>query len=341
MDLLKGLAHKYKTISIVGMAKNSGKTTALNFFIEEAIDEGLTIGVTSTGRDGESTDLVTQTEKPRVFLYTGTLVTLPTKLYEMAQAGLEILEMTNYRTPLGPILLCKVVESGNVQIAGPGNTKDHKALCDKMLNLGAELILIDGAIDRKSIAAPESSDGVILATGAVLSRSLKKVVEETAHIVGLYGLPKLEEKRVSDLIKASSPKKIILVDHKEEGMVARALDLKTGLTASRVLDDEINEYTKFVYLPGALTSGVIEDIYPEKLRQVVFLLKDPTKIFIPSQHWQQLRKRGLQIKVLENIRILAVTVNPTAPSGYGFDHSEFSAAMKGALTDVPIIDVKG
>lgn len=340
MDLLKGFADNYKTISIVGMAKNSGKTTALNFFIEEAMDEGLTIGVTSTGRDGETTDLVTQTEKPRVYLYTGTLVSLPTKLYEMAGAGLEILEMTNYRTPLGPILLCKVVESGNVQIAGPANTKDHKELCEKMLNLGAKLILIDGAIDRKSIAAPETSDGVILATGAVLSRSLKKVVEETAHIVGLYGLPEVAEKALRELIGASSPKSIVLIDEKEAELVARALDLKTGLTASRVLDDEITEDTRFVYLPGALTSGVIEDIYPDKFKQVVFLLKDPTKIFIQSQHWQQLRKKGFKVKVLENIKILAITVNPTAPSGYAFGHEEFSAAMKGALPDLPIIDVR-
>lgn len=119
----------------------------MNYFIEEAMDEGLIIGVTSTGRDGETTDLVTQTEKPKVYLYTGTLVSVPTKLYEMADAGLEILEMTNYRTPLGSLLLCKVVESGNVQIAGPINTKEHKELYEKMMDLGAELILIDGAID--------------------------------------------------------------------------------------------------------------------------------------------------------------------------------------------------
>ena len=340
MGLLKDFANKYKTISIVGMAKNSGKTTALNYFIEEAMDEGLIIGVTSTGRDGETTDLVTQTEKPKVYLYTGTLVSVPTKLYEMADAGLEILEMTNYRTPLGSLLLCKVVESGNVQIAGPINTKEHKELYEKMMDLGAELILIDGAIDRKSIAAPETSDGVILATGAVLSRSLKKVVEETAHIVGLYGLPELEDEAVIKLIRASSPKKIILIDEEEAGLVPRALDLKTGLTASRILDDEITEGTRFIYLTGALTNGVIEDIYPEKLKQVIFLLSDPTKIFIQSQQWQQLRKKGFQVKVLENIKVLAVTVNPTAPSGYAFGHEEFYQAMKGALPEMTIIDVR-
>lgn len=57
-----------KTISIVGMAKNAGKTTALNYLIEEAIDEGVLLGITSTGRDGEMQDLVTGTEKPRVYL---------------------------------------------------------------------------------------------------------------------------------------------------------------------------------------------------------------------------------------------------------------------------------
>lgn len=340
MGLLNKFAGEYKRISIVGMAKNSGKTTSLNYFIEEAMDQGLILGVTSTGRDGEAMDLVTQTEKPRVYLYSGTIVSVPTKLYEFAEAGLEILEMTNYRTPLGPLLLCRVVESGNVQIAGPGNTRDHKKICDKMLEMGAELILIDGAIDRKSIAAPATSDGVILATGAVLSRNLKKVVEETAHIVGLYGLPVLTEEPIKELLRVSSPKKIILIDEEGEGLVARALDLKTGLTASRILDDEITDKTRYVYLPGALTTGVIEDIYPGKLKEVVFILSDPTKIFIQSQHWQQLRKKGLQVKVGESIKVLAVTVNPTAPSGYAFGHEEFLVAMEGALKGVDVVDVR-
>ena len=94
MYLLEELSQKYKTVSIVGMAKNAGKTTALNYLIEEAMDEGIVLGITSTGRDGESTDLVTGTDKPRVFLDTDTIVSVPEKLYELADAGLEILKMT-------------------------------------------------------------------------------------------------------------------------------------------------------------------------------------------------------------------------------------------------------
>ena len=43
-----------------------------------------------------------------------------------------------------------------------------------MLDLGCQLILIDGAIDRKSIASPDTSDAIILSTGAVLSRKMKQ-----------------------------------------------------------------------------------------------------------------------------------------------------------------------
>ena len=87
MGLLHELSTKYKTLSIVGMAKNAGKTTALNYLIEEAIDEGIVLGITSTGRDGETQDLVTGTEKPRVFLEEDMLVAVPALLYDMASGS--------------------------------------------------------------------------------------------------------------------------------------------------------------------------------------------------------------------------------------------------------------
>ena len=337
MGLLSQLKQKYKTLSIVGMAKNAGKTTALNYLIEEAMDEGVVLGITSTGRDGESTDLVTGTDKPKVFLDAGTIVSVPVKLYDLADAGLEILRMTNYSTALGQIMLCRVAESGYVQIAGPVNTKDHKTLCREMLGYGAEIILIDGAIDRKSIAAPDTSDAIILSTGAVLSRSIKKVVEETAHIVGLYQLPELEEGSARDLILSRLDQdKIMLV----KGNAVETLDLKTGLLAGKFLDEAIDEETDCVYIPGALTNSVISDIHPAKMKRTEFILKDPTKIFIDAMHWQILRKKGFTAKVLENIKVAALTVNPHAPAGYSFEHEALLSAMRSAVEGIPVIDVK-
>lgn len=336
MYLLEELSQKYKTVSIVGMAKNAGKTTALNYLIEEAMDEGIVLGITSTGRDGESTDLVTGTDKPRVFLDTDTIVSVPEKLYELADAGLEILKMTEYGSSLGQIMLCRVVTSGYVQVAGPVINASHARMCEEMLGFGAQLILIDGAIDRKSIAAPETSDAIILSTGAVLSRNMKKVIEETAHTVGLYRLPLLEESPGRELIlEHLSEEKLMMI---EDGRI-RLLDRNTGLGAGRFLDGEINEDTEYIFVPGAFTQSVIADISPKKLGQVTFVLRDPTRIFIDSVSWSQLRKRGLRVKVLAGIEVAAITVNPSAPGGYAFDHEELLRGVQEAIPDIPVIDV--
>lgn len=327
---------KYKTLSIVGMAKNAGKTTALNYLIEEAMDEGMVLGITSTGRDGETMDLVTGTDKPRVFLDTDTIVSVPTQLYELAEAGLEILKMTDYSTSIGKLMLCRVADSGYVQIAGPVITAEHKALCREMFGLGAELVLIDGAVDRKSIASPETSDAIILSTGAVLSRSMKKVVEETVHIVETYRLPCLEEGAARNQIQEADRDGNIAV--LEKGRLRR-LELATGLGAGRFLDQEIGPDTEALYLPGAFTKSVIADIHPAKLKNVTFVLKDPTKIFIDPVSWQQLKKKGLAVKVLQNIQVAAITVNPYAPAGYGFEHNALLEAVQQAVPDIPVMDV--
>jgi hypothetical protein len=341
MGLLYDLLGKYKTLSIVGMAKNSGKTTALNYLIEEAMDENIVLGITSTGRDGESSDLVTGTDKPKVFLDAGTIVSVPAQLYELADAGLEILELTKYATAIGDLLLCKVVESGYVQIAGPVNTVDHEKLCKEMLDLGVEIVLIDGAIDRKSIAAPETSDAIILATGAVLSRTMKKVIEETAHTVNIYNLPVLEDLEIKLMIDENNVKeKIVIISKKEEAREVKVLELKTGLGASSFIDNMIDNNAEYLYIPGALTDSVLADIDVHKLKKIKIILKDPTKVFIDYSSWQQRVKKGLQVLVIDNIKVVAITVNPCSPQGYCFDSDILIKEMRTVIKNIPIVDVR-
>ena len=56
--MLELIKDKYKTISIVGMAKNSGKTVALNHLISRRKPPLVLL----IGRDGETIDIVTETE---------------------------------------------------------------------------------------------------------------------------------------------------------------------------------------------------------------------------------------------------------------------------------------
>ena len=338
MGLLYDLSTKYKTLSIVGMAKNAGKTTALNYLIEEAIDEGIVLGVTSTGRDGESQDLVTGTEKPRVYLEEDMLVAVPTLLYDLADAGLEVIKKTKYSTAIGELLICRVKDAGYVQVAGPVINAEQKLLCQDMMQLGCSLILIDGAINRKSIASPETSDAIILSTGAVLSRKMNKVVEETAHVVNLYRTPELEEGIIRDVITQNNfDDKIMLVNG--DGKI-RKLNLITGLGAAKEINGAIDEDTRYIYIPGAFTNSVISDISLKNLKQVQFVLKDPTKIFVNAMDWGLFRKKGFSVSVLKNIEIAAITVNPWAPAGYTFDNRFLLEEMQKAIPDIPIIDVR-
>jgi len=366
MALISELKNKYKVVSVVGMAKNAGKTTTLNYLIEEAMDEGIKLGITSTGRDGEGIDVATGTEKPKVYLYPETLVSVPAGLFEYATANMEILCMTKYHTSLGAAMICRVVDGGDVQIAGPVLTSDQLNIAKDMLALGAEMILIDGAIDRKSIASPEASDAIILATGAVLSRNMQKVVAETAYLASLYSLQQIGDVSVRELFQKAEKitfigrtdcQNVLCSDDQHEGSAdnqnerrsanpnviyeeVRELDIKTGIAASNIIDEAINDETKYIYIPGALTSSVIENIHPKKFKHVTFVVKDPTKIFISSTEWQKLRKKEFKLEVINEIKIAAISVNPMSPEGHAFEREEFMTAMRSAIPNVQIIRVR-
>ena len=117
------------------------------------------------------------------------------------------------------------------------------------------------------------------------------------------------------------------------------MNITTGLGSGKLLDNAIDEKVTHIFVPGAFTQSVVADIDRRKLKNTTFVLKDPTKIFIDKATWGRLRKYGLKVKVLQNITVVAITVNPTSPAGYSFDHGEMASAMQKAVPDIPVIDV--
>ncbi|MBE6032232.1 MAG: hypothetical protein E7224_03460 [Clostridiales bacterium] len=341
--MLKSLASKYKTVSILGLTKNAGKTTFLNWLLEQAPETDLALAVTSSGRDGEEKDLVTGLPKPRIFLRKGMLVTTAEELYPLCEGKLEILRETAYFSALGRILICRVLQEGNMQVVGPVSAKDHRLLCRDLLTMGADFVLIDGAADRKSMGSPDSADAVVLAAGAALSVSMAKVAEETCHVVDLYGLPKLEESLKAEWFPEGLPEEPLLI---RDG-VKVPLSLRTALGAGEVLDGTLKELLGeaedalvYCYLPGALTRAMAEAIHKKRLSKTIFIVDDPTKIFMSAVPWKQSVKRGLRVLALRDIRVAGVAVNPWSPEGKHFDPAEFLQVMQAALPGIPVIDVK-
>ena len=117
---IRELIAPYASVSIIGMCKNAGKTTVLNRIIREMADSGCTLGLTSIGRDGESKDLVTGTQKPGIYVREGTLVATASELIlRHCDVTREMLAATGISTPMGDVVILRARSDGNIQLAGP------------------------------------------------------------------------------------------------------------------------------------------------------------------------------------------------------------------------------
>ena len=324
----------YETVSIIGLAKNAGKTVTLNYLIEEATDTNLIIGITSTGRDGESTDLVTQTQKPSIFVSEGMYVATAKKTLMLSDAKTEILETTGISTPMGEVIIVKVRQGGNIQIAGPVSVTDMKHVSIRLKHYGAQVVFIDGAIDRKAVSSPAVTDACIMATGAVLSRDMKKVLERTAHAVECYTLKQID----NDVRKLLLKKNQTCIIQNDENVIV--LDIKTSITGGKKISELIDENTVYVFVKGAVTTALLKDLWENKyLRGIKLIIEDGTKIFTDINVWNEMRKKGLKVETLNRINVMAVTLNPVSPAGYYFDSALFKESMEKYIQAVKVVDV--
>lgn len=334
--MLIELFKDYKTISIVGMAKNAGKTVTLNALLDEAYENGKKVGLTSIGRDGENKDIVTSTVKPMIYAYEESIIATSETLFEQSEAKLEILEITEFTTSMGRIVIGKVIHPGYIQIAGPCNNKDILLTSQRMRMHGADLVIIDGAIDRKSTASPAVTEATILSTGAVLSRDMQKVIEKTVYQVTLFSLKALESSKRAIAQKAIGANQITLLGNEK-----KVLDIKTALNAGHTIAAFLKDDTTHVILPGSLVTKTLLDIVrsTRHYKHVTFVVRDATRIFIDYKDWIYFNKLKVNIRVLDEIKLLAVTINPSSPEGYYFDKDKFEEQLQFYLGEIKAINV--
>lgn len=335
LELVKG----YKTVSIIGMDKNSGKTTTLDYLIGKA--RGIiTLGLTSIGRDGEDNDRVTATPKPKIYVNNGTLIATSRECLKNSDVTKEICETTGISTAMGEVILVKCLSDGYVELSGPSISKYMKDITDQLLNMGAETVLIDGAISRKSFGNPYISDGLILATGASISRNINEVVRRTANVVKLLSIEQIQDEEVIYYIKKIfKHNKLGLI---YENMNYKIIDVVTALDCSKLLTEELKNKPEYIAIKGVISDKLIEDIIrsTHSIKGITFVVEDGTKLFLKYDTYEKFKKMGGKIKCLKKINILAVTSNPTSPYGYSFSGGELLNLLRENI-DVPVYDVVG
>jgi hypothetical protein len=297
--------------------------------------------VTSIGRDGEEHDALDPLlAKPPIAVEPGTLVATTSLLLDRGGVRHRVLETTHSRTPLGRVVVARMLERGRVEVAGPSAADDVRAVVGRLLELGAARVLVDGALDRRVAASPALADTVVLSSGASQHADLDEVVRRTADAVELMRLPEVRDATVRRIAAAADSAPIMV--HADYAAVPLA---RAAVLASRA--PEVTELlrrergVRWIVVPGALTEPFLAGVLgAARQREIGVVVADSTRVFLPERGFGWYRRQGVRVEVLRRTAISALTVNPVAPRSHRFDRVELRTAVERAVAGVPVVDVK-
>ncbi|MHA2282219.1 MAG: lysine 5,6-aminomutase reactivase subunit KamB [Promethearchaeota archaeon] len=340
MDLVEDFFTKIevpKVISIIGLAKNVSKTTTLNYIIRN-IGENYVLGLTSIGRDGEKYDVITDLPKPQIYVKKGTYVVTAMQCFDESKIAFELIKNTGFNTPLGEVMILKAQGNGYIELAGPSINNQLQKICSELKDLGCDLILVDGAFDRKSYSTPLISDATIISTGASVSRDINEVIDLTVHTINLLNLEQEKNEETLNLAKKIIKKSKIGIINNNNSI--KLLEVATALDSAQDIIENIDDHSKYIIINGAITDKLLEDVMrsTQKYKELVLLVVDGTKLFLSNKTIKKFQKKGGVIKVLKSISIMAVTINPTSPDGYEFDKEVFLKSLTEVLT-IPVYNL--
>lgn len=291
--------------------------------------EGLALGLSSIGLDGEELDAISRLPKPRVWLREGALVATAADCLRQSEAAFSVLERTGLRTGLGEILIAKVNRAGNCLLGGPSTAGGMRQAQEALRRHGAEKLFIDGAFSRQSHAA--AAEAMVFVVGAHQSTSMERVAASAGLALRRFSLPGAGSS-LSFLLDESRPG---FLDSRN-GFHPLALASPLG-QPGQVLDAVPGD-APFLYLPGAVDSAMAA-ILVKRRREHRFglLVQSPLSLVMADTALEKLFLLGRDIRVLRPLTLAFVAMNPCSPAGHRFDAAAFRAALR-AVTDLPIFD---
>jgi hypothetical protein len=330
-----------RNIAVIGLAKNTGKTVALNAIIKGVQASGIRIGVASSGRDGEKLDAVTNLPKPRITLQRGVLVATTEELAMNATASLEPLIKTKYVSVLGRLIIYRVSAPGTIEVASGNRASVVKNTTQIMRHLGAELVLIDGAAGRRFSSAPSLADAVILSTGAVVAPTLDGVVARTAHAVEILSTEEWSSPHRKDLNpKTLTNQDIVIITSDAVGKQVQNLKVKSVLVSTSEIVRRLPGSGNTLILGGVLPGSLLRDLVTHrKAHGSTVVVSDATRILATYRDIALFKSRGGKIAVFHEVHLAAITTNPISPDGRMFKADTLLDAVAKRVRPIPVIDV--
>jgi hypothetical protein len=325
---------RHRSLSIVGLEKNTGKTVCLNYILGRLSRMGVECAVTSIGVDGEQTDAVYGSAKPEITLYERMLFITSEKHYRQRQLVSEITAVDPRRTSLGRLVTARVVCGGKVLLSGAASTGMLRSQIDGFRRQGVPLTIVDGALSRLSLASPTVTDAMVLATGAAVSPNLSQLVSKTRFVCRLIAIDEVEnalQQRLGGIERG-----LWAVD--ADGEVHDLhIDSVFLLNSS---NNNIFKYGTTIFAAGAVSDQLLKYLAAQKnIADICLIVRDFTKLFITPEVYANFKRRGGRLQVLQRSNLVAVCLNPTSPQGYNLNSDTACKTLADAL-QLPVWDVR-
>ncbi|QDG50791.1 hypothetical protein FIV42_08625 [Persicimonas caeni] len=319
------LLDEVSRLALVGVAKNCGKTTTLNFLLGSPACADRCVGLVSIGIDGESADLLIGTKKPPIHVKRGHWIVTARDALAKSTARVEYVESLGFSTPLGEVLVGRVIEEGTVVLAGVRHRGDLRKGIDVLEKHGVDLVLIDGAYGRTVAAKAELSDALIVSTGAVLSSDVDEICARTAQLVDRLALAEVEEDWQRELLgEAISQDRSLLGG---QGVEPVELPSKSALLGLKRAGALWTEEIEAIAIPGLVSDSVVEHLLAVTGKGRMLLVPDGTVLQASARRLGRLERRW-QVRALQPARILALSINPSGIQGHRVDAAALAHKLR-------------
>ena len=328
----------FTTLAVMGMTKNTGKTVALNHLLAQAATSRISVGVTSIGRDGEDRDQVFFVPKPPVLVWPGTLVATARDTLRRAKVRCQCIGASGIDSPMGEILIVKVLDHGEMEIAGASRGADQRKIISQLRQCGAALVLLDGALGRSHHASPAIADGVILATGAAIGGGMADVMRKTRDRLAILGIAQADAAVRQLCAPVFATGGVGLWDRQGKPLFLAHIPTLNGAPA---LMQHAQADIKTIAVSGAVGRSLWRALLTLASSKpgLTVVVNDGTKLFVEAADLLALRGLGARLLADRGIHLIGITLNPFSPLGGSFSAHEFLLAARQAFGDYCVSDV--
>lgn len=328
-DLLeRALASGFRRLAVLSLHAGAGARTVVETVAAAAVSRGHGIGVTSVpriGREADDADRFTGVTLPE-----GAIAATAASVLEH-DGPLAPLERMDCGAPPGEMGICRVVRAGEVPLYGPDDTKALHAVLAKLEAWSSGPVLVAGAFERHSFAAPDVTEAVVLAVGAGYSGTPERSAAAVRYAADIFSLMRCDFPVDRSFRDAAVRRQALAVDRNGEPLCE---------AAGRIAPLEaLGQDLAAILLPEFLADALLTALVRSEVR-CTLVVKDPTRIRVSPVYYTAWIKSGGHVAAMEPTRVLAVATNPVNPDGPDAEPASFRRLVAEVVPELAVHDVR-